>query len=338
MLYLEHTTMNLTRFLKSQGFTLALIGAVLAAIIMPDLGVKGGPLKTELTTKIAVALTFLIQGLSLPTRQIARSAAKVRLHLFCQVCNFVAAPLLMLGLLFLVQNWIHSGIHSGFIYLAVLPTTISSAIVLTSNSDGDSSAALFSTTLSNILGVLVTPLLCALLLETSSSNGASLGGLIAKLSLLVLLPIVVGQAIRPLFREWVAASKALFKKLSNAFIVFIVYAAFSNSVKNGIWTEIGLPTVMTTLLLALVFLLIFSTFVWLSAPLATANRPERIAAFFCGSQKTLASGVPMASVIFAQSQTTVLVGLLILPLMCYHPMQLFLGGALTPFLTQKAQK
>ncbi|MDQ8205475.1 bile acid:sodium symporter family protein [Pelagicoccus sp. SDUM812003] len=332
---------RIKNLLASQSFTLALVGAVVVAILLPDLGVKGGPLRAELTTKIAVFLTFLLQGLSLPTRQIAASAAKFKIHFYCQVANFVIAPLLMLGYLPLVGMFLIPDIHPGFLYLAALPTTISSAIVMTSSSGGDGSTALFSTTLSNILGIFITPTLCAFLLATGPSQGGSLGELIGKLSLLVLLPIVVGQLLRPFVREWVNRSKKLFKRLSNGFIVFIVYAAFCQSVKNGIWLQIGAPAVLATLVVTLVFLLLFSSVVWFGSKLITSRRPERIAAFFCGSQKTLATGVPMASVIFANqsgSMAAVSIGLIILPLMCYHPLQLILAGLLSPRFTKWAEE
>lgn len=323
--------------LQSQSFTLALFAAVVAAIIAPDLGVKDGPLQTGITTKIAVALTFLIQGLSLPTRQIAKSAAKIRIHGFSQICIFVIAPLLMWALMQVTGNWIHPGIAAGFLYLAALPTTISSAIVMTSNSEGDSSTALFSTTLANVLGVFVTPSLCALLISLSSSGGPSLGALIGKLSMLVLAPLVLGQLLRPFVRDWASKSKKLFKRLSNSFIVFIVYAAFCQSVQNGIWAEVGAPAVIGTLGLTILFLALFSSLVWFASPLASPLPQERIAVFFCGSQKTLAAGVPMASILFSNlpADSPLTIGLMILPLMCYHPLQLFLAGALSPALAKR---
>lgn len=331
---------KVTKILNSQSFTLALIGAVVAAILLPDLGIKGGPLKTEVTTKIAVALTFLIQGLSLPTRQIAASAAKFRLHAYCQLATFVVAPGLMLAFLFVFGSWIHPNMQAGFFYLSALPTTISSAIVMTSNSDGDSSAALFSTTLSNILGIFVTPLLCAQFLASSTEAGPPLSSLIGKLSLLVLLPLVVGQLIRPFVREWAMASKKLFKRLSNAFIVFIVFAAFCQSVNSGVWGQVGTGAVVSSLLFTLLFLLFFSGIVWAASPLASHNIPERIAAFFCSSQKTLASGVPMASILFATlpAGSELSIGLIILPLMCYHPLQLFLAGGISPYFSKLARR
>lgn len=322
---------TLNQLIKGQNLTLALAGAVLLAIAFPALGAQGGPLRAEFSTKIAVALTFFIQGLSLPTRQIARSAAKIKLHGFCQLCIFGVAPLLAwLGML-AIGGSLHPGIAAGFLYLGALPTTISSAIVMTSNSEGDSSSALFSTTLSNVLGIFITPLLCSLLIADVSNASLSLGQLIGKIAQLIFLPIVAGQLVRPFVRDWVAGSKTLLKRTSNAMIVFIVFAAFCQSVSNGIWQEVAPSSVLGAIALAIAFLLGFSYIVWIASALVTKDRSERIAALFCGSQKTLASGVPMASILFSSPHDAApfSAGLVILPLMCYHPLQLLLAGLLS---------
>jgi len=333
--------MRLHSILKGQGFTLALIGAVVLAALFPGPGAAGGVLRTEVTTKALVALTFLIQGLSLPTRQILSSAAKIKLHAFCQLSNFVLAPLTMLGLLAIFGGYLHEGIYWGAIYLSVLPATISSAIILTGNADGDSSAALFSTTLSNALGVFATPILCSILLKTSGdAELSSLGSLISKLSVLVLLPLAIGQALRRFVRDWATRSKSIFKKTSNGAIVFIVYAAFCNSVENDIWSQVGFGTIISTIIFSLLFLGVFSFLVWIISPLAARDYSERIAAFFCGSQKTLAAGVPMASIIFSSMPelNNSVAGLILLPLMCYHPTQLFLAGFLAPVFKKNSLK
>ncbi|MBK1875852.1 bile acid:sodium symporter family protein [Pelagicoccus mobilis] len=330
---------GLKNVFKSQAFTLALIGAVIAAVVAPWIGVAEGPLRTEATSKIAVALTFLVQGLSLPTRQILRSATKFKVHSFNLLCNFCFAPLLMIAFLAVVGKWIHPGLEAGFLYLSILPTTISSAIVMTSSSEGDSSTALFSTTLANVLGVFITPVLCAELILYTSDGAPSLGTTIGKIALLVLTPLIVGQLIRPWIREWANKSKASFKRVSNSLVVFIVYAAFCQSVESGIWGEVGAATIVAVLLIAIAFLLLFSALVWLTSPMASNRIDERIAIFFCGSHKTLAAGVPMASILFSSlpAESDLTLGLIILPLMCFHPLQLFLAGFLTPLFAGQAR-
>ncbi|MDQ8200624.1 bile acid:sodium symporter [Pelagicoccus enzymogenes] len=335
---MQKATRQFHKLARGHGFTAALLAVALAASLAPEVGANGGPLHPETTTKVAVALTFLIQGLSLPTRQLLASAAKLRLHLFSLFAIFLLAPLSMICFLLVFGTWIQADLKIGFLYLSTLPTTISSAIVMTSNSEGDSSAALFSATSANVLGIFATPILCASLLSASIDTAIPLAPLIAKLSLLVLLPLLIGQAVRPLARAWAQASKRLFKRLSNALVLYIVYAAFCSSFASGIWQEVAATELLGALFLSALFLLLFSGLVWLASPLGSPQLPERIAAFYCGSQKTLAAGVPMATLIFAASpgeEQAASLGLIILPLLCYHAFQLFLAGSLSPLFAKK---
>lgn len=238
----------------------------------------------------------------------------------------------MIGFLYVFGWLVPSELRNGFLYLAVLPTTISSAIVMTSNSEGDTPTALFSTTISNIVGIALSPILCALLGLAGSDGHLSLGSLIAKLAFFMLLPLVIGQVIRPYFRDIIKNSKSALKRASNSLIVFIVFAAFCTSVANGVWQQFGIGTVIATLVATALFLGLFSYLVWKSTLLASNQYDERIALFYCGSQKTLAAGIPMASLLFAGTDavSAMTYGLMILPLMCYHPMQLILAGFLSP--------
>lgn len=328
------------QFLRRQGFTLALLAAVAAAVGFPELGEKGGPLRPETTTQAAVVLIFLLQGLSLPTRQILASGAKFRLHAFCQLSIFVFSPLLMLGLLLVSNLRISIEMGAGLFFLAALPTTISSAIVMTANCDGDASAALFSTTFSNLIGIAVTPIWCATVLAApSQSSGIPLTASIGTLASLVLLPLLAGQALRPFVRQRVLRSGKWIKRSCNAMILFIVFAAFCQSVSSGVWQSAGIASLFAVLLLTLVFLVLLSGLVWQASRIASRTPAERIAAFFCGSQKTLAAGIPMASALFAGAspQAAASLGLILLPLICYHALQLLLGAAVSPYLSALAQ-
>lgn len=314
--------------IKNQTFTIGLIAAIGLAFLFPSFGATGGFLKSELTTKLCIAIIFLLQGLSLQTRQLLASAAHFRLHVFCQSWIFVLSPLLMMLIVFVFGQWIPDGIESGLLYLSVLPTTISSAIVLTANSDGDSGAALFSATLSNIIGVFITPLWCLSLFAHTSGQFPPLDSLIAKIALYVLLPLVIGQLIRPLFRHSIANWKNGFKLSNNALILFIVYAAFCNSIADQVWRAFGWQSILIAFAFSALFLLLLSALTWTTAELSSNDPKQRIAAFYCSSQKTLAAGIPMATVIFAGQTGATQESLIILPIILYHSLQLFLAGAI----------
>lgn len=323
--------------LRGQALTLLLVAAVLAAYLYPWLGAPDGPLNPSTTAKLAVALIFLIQGLSLPVRRLLASAAHFRFHVLCQASNFLLAPALMFLLVYVFKDWIPSSLVPGLLFLSAAPTTISSAIIMTSNSSGNVSAALLSTALSNVLGVFLTPLICMALIDTTSRGDFNLIPVISKLFLLVLVPLLLGQAIRPFLRDRIDASQRMFKRLSNGLIIFIVYTAFCESFELQTWNDLSAPDLWSIALAVSIYLVMLSSGVWFATALLGHDRPLRIAAFFCGSQKTLAAGAPMAALIFATSANTS-PGLIIIPLMIYHPLQLVLGSLLSPWLASYVQR
>lgn len=319
--------------LKNQAFTLALVAACVAAFLLPEPGATGGILKSEVSAKVSVAIIFFLQGLNLRTRQILRSATRFRVLLFCQSWNYALAPAIMILLMLVAGSWIHPGVRAGLLYLAVLPTTTSSAIILTGSYRGDTATSLFNATLSNLLGVFITPIWCVALFSEAGDHFPSLGSLVLKIAILVLLPITIAQVIRPRVRNRVEEWKPTIRVASNALIVFIVYLSFSNSVANGLWETLAGTTIASALAFACLFLLLVSSLVWTSSAIADSRKEQRIAAFFCGSHKTLAAGAPMASIIFA-NQSAADQGLIIMPLILYHSLQLFLASIVGPRLAK----
>ena len=314
------------RRLNNQAFTIGLIAAVVFAFWFPTHGATGGTLKTEITTKLSIALIFFFQGLSLETRKLLASATHFRLHVFCQSWIFILSPALMLLLLFVFGRWIPQALHPGLLYLSILPTTISSSTSLTASSNGDAGAALFSATFSNIAGVIVSPLWCLALFANTRGQFPAFGSMIAKIAIYILLPLVIGQIARPFLPKTIEKLQAFFKRANNALIVFVVYAAFSNSVADNLWQSFSWTSIAIALIASFIYLLLLSSLVWTSSELSDKDIRLRIAAFFCGSQKTLAAGVPMAGIIFAGQSGSTQESLIILPLMLYHALQLFLAG------------
>ena len=324
--------------LRNQSFTLCLLAAALLAFLAPELGAKGGPLKTEILTKVCVAIAFFFQGLSLHTRKMIDSALNLRVHVFCQLSIFLLSPLLMLALLQSIGSWIDPSIRSGLLFLSIIPTTVSSSIILTSSSDGDASLALFNATLANIAAVFITPLWCLQLFNQNTSELPPIEALVAKISLLVLLPIILGQCLRPFIKEKIENSKTFLKRASNGIIIFVVYVAFCNSAIDGIWNASSTRSLIEIGIVSILFMLLLHLVVWISSPLASKKMDQRIATLFCGAQKSLMAGVPMAAIIFGGTASSENAALLILPLMLYHSFQLFLAGGLIHTFQQKVLK
>ena len=318
--------------IKNQAFTIGLIAVVVLAFAIPSVGASGGALKTEITTKLAIALIFFFQGLALETRQLIESATRVRLHLFCQSWIFILSPALMMLILFVFGRWIPAELRPGLLFLSILPTTISSSTTLADSSGGNAGAALFNATFSNLIGVLVSPLWCLALFANASGQFPPFESMVAKIAFYILLPLAIGQAIRPFFAQQFAMLRGFFKRANNSLILFVVFAAFSNSVVDGLWQSFSWTTILQAFVVSLGFLLLLSALVWTSSEVSSQDLDLRIAAFYCGSQKTLAAGVPMAAIIFQGQSGAIQESLIILPLMLYHSLQLFLAGLVKPRL------
>jgi len=298
-------------------------------------GGRGGVLHAEFVNNFGIALILFLQGLSLSLEKVKSGAGNWRLHLVVQTFTFIIFPLV--GLLFqVVAPWLWPSepepIRNGFLYLCVLPSTISTSVVLTDVARGNTAAALFNAALSNILGVVLTPVLVELLMRKTGQS-SSIGPLLLKIMMLTLIPFFAGMSLRPVLLRWVEAYRPWVARISNTVIVFIVYSAFCDSVQSRIWERHGL---VTTLLLFLFVVALFagmSLLIYLTCRLLGLNREDLIAAYFCSVKKTLAMGVPLAMLIFGKRSD---LSLILLPIMFYHPLQLFVNGLLANYWSRHA--
>ena len=314
-----------TSWLRSNGFILGLIAAVILAFLFPAPGSQGGVLHADFVNNFGIALILFLQGLSLSIEKVKSGAGNWRLHVVIQAFTFGIFPLA--GLLFYrAIPWLWPSaplpIRDGFLYLCVLPSTISTSVVLTAVARGNTAAALFNAALSNILGVFLTPLLVQLLMRKTGQS-TPIGPLLLKITLLTLLPFFAGMGLRPLVRRWVDAHKAWVARISNAVIVFIVYSAFCDSVQNRIWATHGFSMTLLVFLFVAALFTAMSALIYVTCNAVRLNREDLIAAYFCSVKKTLAMGVPLAMLIFGQRDD---LSLILLPIMFYHPLQLFVNG------------
>lgn len=320
------------------GFSLGLFGVALLAFVFPNLGRSGGTLHTEITADIAVFLIFLMQGLALSTKALTGGIAQWRLHVFVQMWVFLFSALVAMGIAYSgAMVWEDAGaLWKGVLFIGILPTTISSAASFTSAARGDAGAAIFNTVLANFAGVFLTPLWVLFLFSAGGADMPPVGAIFGKLLLIIILPLVLGQILRPLWWErslWRPVIQPHFRAASNVCILFIVFAAFCGSVYARSWEGVPLLTLLICGIAVVLFLCLLSLLVWLSTGWARFAPPQRVAAFYCSAQKTLATGVPIATAIFAQGATVgggLNLGLFLLPLLIWHPLQLVLAGILVP--------
>lgn len=308
----------LPALLKKEWFMLSLLGAVLLASLFPALGKSGGLLHLDLISNAGVALIFFLTGLGLSLHELRGGLLRWRVHLLVQLCTFALFPLLWWGFAALFSRWLPTDLALGFAYLCALPSTISSSVAMTAIARGNVPAAIFNATLSSLLGIVLTPALLALMTH-AGGGGLSFGAAVLKIAQLLLLPLVLGQLARPLLRGWHQRNKPYLTVVDRSVIVLLVLSAFSDSVEAGLWRSHGLGMLVEALLGAALFLavvLMIST--WAARRVGLA-REDEITAVFCGSKKTLASGVPMAKLLFGAHPA---LGVIVLPIMFYHQLQL----------------
>lgn len=315
------------------GFLASMLGAIAIALLAPQLGVSGGVLHLERLTMVGVAIVFLLSGAGLSPAKLKAGAANWRLHLFVQLFTFAVFPLLGLAVVGLAGRWLPQELALGFFYLCALPSTVSSSIAMTALARGNIAAAVFNATLSSLIGMVLTPLYISLWLQ-AASHGVPLADQLIKIGEQLLLPFVVGQILRPLIGDWVAAHKHVTGKIDRGVIVLIVFNSFCDATAAGVWTRYGVAPLLATALLTgglLGFVL------WLTHRVATRFRftvEDEIAAVFCGSKKSLAAGAPMAALIFGASSGGAL-GLIMLPIMVYHQLQLIVCSVIARRYAQR---
>jgi len=305
-------------------FLVGLVLSVTLAWIYPQGGADDGWLPVEWMTRAGVVAIFFFQGLTLASEQVWKGLIRWRLHLLVQSYIFLITPLLAIGFAALASRYLTTDIAMGFVFLGALPTTISSALVFTSLAGGNVTLALVNTTLSNVAGVMLTPLWVSFFVRVQG-EAMPLGSIILKIALLVLLPLLIGQVLRPGLHRWADANKQRFSNMSSGIVLFIVYTSFSNSVVSGFWNDLGIAVSLGALLLIVVYFGAVMALVYLGIRGFGLAPPDASAVMFCSSHKTLAAGVPMAKLIFSSNPA---IGLILLPVMFYHPVQLLVGGFL----------
>ncbi len=322
------------KWLKQSAFTLWLFAAVLLAVLFPGPASTGGVLHPEITTKLGVRLIFFLLGLSLPLSELTSGYKPVRLHVFVLVWNYLGFPLVASVLLWPLSWWLPAEFKLGFWLLAIMPTTIASAVTFTTIAGGRASSAIVSTVLSNVLAVFVVPVIAVIYLSIETAATVPLTPLLFNIASLILLPLVIGQCVHALFPLQSRAVGRQAKRVSSAIILFIVHAAFANSISSGDLDGLSLPDFLSVLSGVVLLLLATSFLVWSSSRLLRCSRAERIAAFYCASQKSLATGLPLAAAILAAASDVVDPATMLIPLILFHPLQLMLAGVLSKRIAQ----
>ncbi|HEY8327621.1 MAG TPA: bile acid:sodium symporter family protein [Rhodanobacter sp.] len=304
------------RRVRPDNFTLALLATVLLASLLPCRGETARVF--DGITDAAIALLFFLHGAKLPRTAIVQGLTHWRLHLTVFASTFALFPLLGLALQPVGHALLTPELYLGVLFVCTLPSTVQSSIAFTSIAGGNVSAAVVSASMSNLLGIVLTPLLVGLLLA-SHGSGASWQGVL-DIMLQLLLPFALGHVARRWIGGFVDRHKPLLGYTDQGTILLVVYTAFSAAVVEGLWRDTPISALLSTLAMcALLLALVMPTLTWAARRLGF-SREDEITIVFCGSKKSMASGIPMAKILFAGQLGGL--GALVLPLMIFHQLQL----------------
>ncbi|EZP74404.1 Bile acid:sodium symporter [Sphingomonas paucimobilis] len=301
-------------------FLLLLIGMVLLASVLPARG--DGARIVALAADAGIVLLFFLHGAKLSREAIWSGTKAWKLHLATLSTTFLLFPLI--GLATQHVGGIASSTRAGLLFLTLLPSTVQSSIAFTAIARGNVAAAVVSASFSNLLGIALTPLLVALLM--GKSGGGALISLtsVEKIVLQLLLPFLLGHLSRPLIGGFVARHRAMLGRVDRGSILLIVYSAFSAAVVEGLWHKVSRMELVVLAVLCVIILAAVLLFTWALGRLLHLPREDAVVLQFCGSKKSLATGVPIAGVLFPAS----VVGPMLLPVMLFHQIQLMVCAIL----------
>jgi len=295
-------------------FLVLLTATMVLASVWPPRG-RAADITSAVTTA-AVMLLFFLHGARMARESLLSALTHLKLHATILSISFVLFPLLGLALAWAMPGLLPANVWTGVVFLCALPSTVQSSIAFTSIARGNVAGAVTAAALSNLLGLALTPVIMGLV--TRASGGSISLADVWKIVVQLLLPFAAGHVLRPWIGDWVGRHGRLLYYTDTSTIFLAVYSAFSAAVVEGIWHQVPVPSLAALTAVCAVLLAAVLLLSRLLARQLTFPTQDEIAIVFCGSKKSLVSGVPMARVLFPAS----MVGAVVLPIMIFHQMQL----------------
>ncbi|WP_309387080.1 bile acid:sodium symporter [Cerasicoccus frondis] len=324
----------MVRFVMSNQFIVGVFVAALLAAIYPQGAAEDSWLFPEFATKLGVFVIFFLQGLILPTEELGRGLSQWKVHVFTQVYIFVVMPLIAWLVTMPLTGIVGPVLSFGWLYLGIIPCTISTSVVYATKSGGSLIVALFNTSVANVLGIFIVPAFFLWYTGASSSSADfPLGSMLFKIFLLLLLPLILGQAIRPFAHAVINRYKHVPGKVCPYIIYSIIYFSFAKAVLNRFWEKQPASALATAVLGIILIAVVGWGLCALLLKYMPFSREDKIAAFYCSTQKTVAAGVPMAQSLLIYHEWDS--GVVILPLLLYCLLQFSVGGVIVGKLEAK---
>ncbi len=306
--------------MKIDKFILAIIGAILLAWFFPKWGSPESAIPLDLIASIGISLIFFFYGLKLSPQQIKTGLKNWRLHILVQLTTFLVFPLIVLAFYPFIETESGQTIWLAFLFLAALPSTVSSSVVMVSIAKGNIPAAIFNASISGLIGIVITPLWMGIFLQQTSID-FNLGKIYLKLVTEILLPVAMGLFLQRYWGEYARKYNRYLTLFDKSVILLIIFKSFSHSFENNVFSTVDMfDLVIIFVAVILLFFVIYFLTSYFSR-LLKFNLEDRITAQFCGTKKSLVHGTVFAKILFHQSATT---GIMLLPIMIFHPVQILI--------------
>ncbi|MBI0396127.1 bile acid:sodium symporter family protein [Acinetobacter bereziniae] len=321
--------MKMLKLLALDRFTILLVAMVLLASFLPISG-QAAAIFGKVTT-IAIAVLFFLHGAKLSREAVIEGILHWKLHALVFAITFIVFPVLGLMVKPVLEPLLGQQLYWGFLFMCFLPSTVQSSIAFTSVAKGNVAAAVCSASFSNLIGMFITPILVSLFIFGQSKHNYDPTSSIIEITLLLLVPFILGQVLRPYVFPLMQKMPKIVKVFDQGSILMVVYGAFSGAVVAGLWHQVSLTTLIylvlaCSVLLTAIMLLALYIPKWLGF-----SQADQISIFFCGSKKTLASGVPMAQILFISQP----LGMIVLPIMIFHQIQLMVCGVIANYWSKQ---
>lgn len=314
--------------IKIDGFVLSILATVVLAYFVPFFGTPNSPISIDSISHWGIALIFFFYGLKLSPDKLRAGLSNWKLHVLVQASTFVLFPLLVLLLKpFAPAAALYQQLWLGLFFMAALPSTVSSSVVMVSLAKGNVAAAIFNASISGIIGIAITPLWMGLFVDANSA-AFDLTTVYTDLLLQILLPVGLGLLLQKFLGAWAMRYATALNYFDKSIILMIIYKSFATAFTDGLFESISWPLLGGLLVVVLLVFFIAYQLIQKTAKALGFSEADQITATFCGSKKSLVHGTVFSAVLFAKSPY---LGLILLPIMMYHALQILIIS----FIAQK---
>ena len=320
------------KLLALDRFTILLIGMLVLATFLPVSGQVAHYF--NILTTVAIAVLFFLHGAKLSREAVVEGMLHWKMHALVFTFTFVIFPAIGLVAKPILEPLLGQQLYWGFLFLCFLPSTVQSSIAFTSIARGNVAGAVCSASFSNIIGMLITPILVSYFILGQQQHGFDPMQSIVQIMLLLLLPFVLGQLLRPYIIQYLLKRPSVVRAFDQGSILMVVYGAFSSAVVAGLWQQVSGLTLFYLTLACSSLLTVVMLLAWYMPQWLRFNRADQITIFFCSSKKTLASGVPMAQILFIGQP----LGIIVLPIMIFHQIQLMVCAVIANYCAKTSQE